>query len=250
MLAAPRWPCDCMPTYELLSFASDDALVGAVARRWLERLAARRNKNAPYCVALSGGRIAKKFFAAVAERAQAPSVPLTEVHFFWGDERCVAPSDAESNFALAKAHLLDPLGIPPDKIHRVRGEISPKRAAAEAEAEICRIAPMNAAGQPVLDLILLGMGEDGHVASLFPGAWDEVVRSKSVYVPVVAPKPPPQRITVTFATIAVARQAWVLASGAGKENALRESLSASGNTPLARVLQMRQSSLIFSNIAK
>jgi len=145
-------------------------------------------------------------------------------------------------------YLLDPLEIQQDKIHRVRGEIPPERAAGEAEAEMCRIAPMNTEGRPVLDLIVLGMGEDGHVASLFPGAPEEVVRCKSVYLPVVAPKPPPRRITISFATIAAARQVWVLASGEGKEHALGESLSVNGKTPLARVVQERARTVIFTDI--
>jgi 6-phosphogluconolactonase len=238
-----------MPNHELFSFANDDALAGAVANRWLDELAVRADDPTPYCVALSGGRIAKKFFAAVAERAPTRSVSFGHVHFFWADERCVPPTDAESNFGLAKAHLLDPLAISPDKIHRVRGEISPKWAAAEAEAEICRIAAVNDSGQPVLDLVLLGMGEDGHVASLFPGASEEAVRSKSVYLPVIASKPPPQRITLNFAALAAAPRAWVLASGAGKQSALRESLSADGRTPLARVLQARGQTIIFTDMA-
>jgi 6-phosphogluconolactonase len=237
-----------MPNYELFSFATDDALAGAVASRWLDELASQTDDPTPYCVALSGGRIAKKFFAAVAQRAPTRSVSFGYVHFFWADERCVPPTDAESNFGLAKAHLLDPLAISPDKIHRVRGEISPKWAAAEAEAEICRIAPVNGAGQPVLDLVFLGMGEDGHVASLFPGVLEEAVRSRSVYLPVVASKPPPQRMTINFAALAAARQVWVLASGAGKESALRESLSTDGRTPLARVLATRAKTMIFADI--
>ena len=237
-----------MSNYELFSFATDDALAEAVASRWLDELAAQADDPAPYCVALSGGRIAKKLFAAVAERAPARSVSLGHVHFFWADERCVPPTDVESNFGLAKAHLLGPLAISPDKIHRVRGEISPRWAAAEAEAEICRIAPVNGSGQPVLDLIFLGMGEDGHVASLFPGVLEEAIRSKSVYLPVVASKPPPQRITINFAALAAARRVWVLASGAGKESALRESLSTDGRTPLARVLRAREQTIIFTDM--
>jgi len=237
-----------MPSHELFSFATDDALAGAVANRWLDELAARADDPTPFCVALSGGRIAKKFFAAVAERAPTRSVSFGHVHFFWADERCVPPTDAESNFGLAKANLLDPLGISPDKIHRVRGEISPRWAAAEAEAEICRIAPVNGSGQPVLDLIFLGMGEDGHVASLFPGVLEEAMRSKSVYLPVVASKPPPQRITINFAPLAAARRVWVLASGAGKESALRESFSTDGRTPLARVLRAREQTIIFTDM--
>jgi 6-phosphogluconolactonase len=238
-----------MPNHELFSFATDDALAGAVADRWLDELAARTDDPAPYCVALSGGRIAKKFFAAVARRAPTRPVSFGHVHFFWADERCVPPTDAESNFGLAKAHLLDPLAISPDKIHRVRGEIAPKWAAAEAEAEICRIAPMNGSGQPVLDLVFLGMGEDGHVASLFPGALEEAVRSKSVYLPVVALKPPPQRITLNLAALAAARRVWVLASGPGKENALRQSLATDGKTPLALALQARRQTIVFSDLA-
>jgi len=239
-----------MLNHQLFSFATDDALAGAVASRWLDELAGRPDNLTPYCVALSGGRIANKFFAAVAERAATTSFSFRGVHFFWADERCVAPTDAESNFGLAKAHLLDPLAISPDKIHRVRGEISPQWAAAEAEAEICRIAPMNRSGQPVLDLIFLGMGEDGHVASLFPGALEEAIRTKSVYLPVVASKPPPQRITLNLAALAAAHQVWVLVSGAGKQSALRESLSADGRTPLARLLAARAKTMIFANITK
>jgi 6-phosphogluconolactonase len=238
-----------MPHYDLISCANDGALAVAVADRWLKALAARFNSRAPYCVALSGGRIAGKFLAVVSERARARNVPFDNVHFFWGDERCVPPTDADSNFLLAKTHLLDPLAIPPDRIHRIRGEISPDRAATEAEAEICRIAPMNAGGQPALDLIFLGMGEDGHVASLFPGAPTEVAGSKPVYRPVVAVKPPPQRITINFATLAAAREVWVLASGAGKETALRASLSPDGDTPLASVLAERDQTIIFTDIA-
>ena len=238
-----------MPNHELLSFATADALAAAVAERWLEELAPRADDATPYCVALSGGRIAKNFFTAVARQAPTTSASFGHVHFFWSDERCVPPADAESNFGLAKAHLLVPLGISPDKIHRVRGEIDAKWAAVEAEAEMCRIAPMNGSGQPVLDLVFLGMGEDGHVASLFPGASEETVRSRSVYLPVVASKPPPQRITLTFAALAAARQVWVLASGAGKEHALRDSLSANGKTPLARVLHARRRTIIFTDIA-
>lgn len=237
-----------MQRYELISFPSDEALAVAVAERWLEGLSASLQNGAPYCVAFSGGRIAKRFFAAVAEQARDCADFRGRVHFFWTDERCVPPTDAESNFAIARELLLAPLQVPSDRIHRIRGEIAPERAAAEAEAEICRIAPLNGSGQPVLDLAFLGMGEDGHVASLFPDTPSEVTDGEAVYVPVVAAKPPPKRISINYSTLAAAREVWVLASGAGKEEALRASLSPKGKTPLARVLQLRQKTLIFSDI--
>jgi 6-phosphogluconolactonase len=236
-------PGDSMAKSELITFETDDALASAVATRWLDESAA--SQNSFQCVAVSGGRIAKKFFTAVADQAERRSVSFADVHFFWADERCVPPTDAESNFLLARAHLLDPLQIQPDRIHRIRGEIAPQHAAAEAEAEICRIAPLDGAGCPILDLIFLGMGEDGHVASLFPDASEG--NNTAVYFPVVAAKPPPNRITISYATLVAARRVWVLVSGAGKERALRESLSPQGKTPLGRVVQARSRTLIFSD---
>ena len=236
-----------MGNFELISFGTDEALASAVALQWVEVLSGRTDPGLFY-VALSGGRVARKFFIAAGEHIGQRSVPISQVHFFWADERCVPPTDPESNFALARRYLLDRLSIQPDRIHRLRGEISPEQAAAEAEAEICRIAPPNREGLPVLDLVLLGMGEDGHVASLFPGVAERVLGVSSVYLPVVGPKPPPNRLTMTFVALAAAKQVWVLASGSGKERALKESLSPDGKTPLARLLRLRSNTLIFSDV--
>ena len=240
-----------MNNVELISFPDEQALAEAAAEQWLDQLGTRSQREpTPYCVALSGGRIAKHFFGAVA-RLTAPDIgPLGSVHFFWSDERCVPPDDPESNFAMARDFLLTPLRIPEDQIHRVRGEDAPALAAVRAEAELRRIAPAQGDGQPLLDLIFLGMGEDGHVASLFPGESEEAMADKAAYRPVTATKPPPQRITMGYATIAVARQTWVLASGAGKETALRESLTPADHTPLARILRLRRHTRIFTNILK
>ncbi|PAW81687.1 MAG: 6-phosphogluconolactonase [Pedosphaera sp. Tous-C6FEB] len=199
-------------------------------------------------VALSGGRIAKDFFSAVARQAKERGQSLTQVHFFWADERCVPPDHAESNYRSAAELLFAPLGLPSQNIHRIRGEEEPERAAREAEAELRRFASTNPAGQPVLDLILLGMGEDGHVASLFPGEAAEAINSPAAYRTVTASKPPPRRITLGYAAIVAARNIWVMASGAGKETALRSSLAEAGQTPLARVLQQRPDTRIFTDI--
>lgn len=238
-----------MRNAELVHFDSDAELASAVARAWLDEVAAAWWAGKPYCVALSGGRITLKLFVAVIGQSKARNLSLAGVDFFWADERCVPPSDAESSFAAADQFFFQPLGIAADRIHRIRGEASPEEAAQHAEAELCRIAPLNADGQPVLDLILLGMGEDGHVASLFPGAPETILTDKAVYRVVRnSPKPPPVRITLGYAAIATARQAWVLASGVGKEAALRESLKPDGQTPLARVLRTRFGTKVFTDI--
>lgn len=233
----------------VLRFGNDAALAAAVAGAWLDDMAARATPNRPYCVALSGGRITLKFFAAMIEAVRGRGTSLAGVEFFWADERCVPPADGESSFGAAEKIFFQPLGIAPEKIHRIRGEAAPEFAAQQAEAEICRIAPLNAGGQPILNLIFLGMGEDGHVASLFPGE-PKMERASAATYRVVrnSPKPPPTRVTLGYPAIFAAEQVWVLASGTGKEAALRESLNPAGHTPLARVLKAHPRARIFTDI--
>jgi len=234
---------------ELLRFSSAEELAAAVAARWVETLARRVDPAENHTVALPGGRIAAGFFAKVVSLIRERQVSIAGVHFFWGDERCVPPDSAESNFAPALAGLLSPLNVAPDQIHRIRGEADPVFALAEADAELCRVASLNADGMPVLDLVLLGMGEDGHVASLFPNAFPRAVAARVPFMHVTdSPKPPPGRISLSYAALAAAREVWVLASGKGKEAALRASLSSAGTTPLARVIGSRLTTRIFTDI--
>lgn len=239
-----------MKQFELIPCLTADELAGTVVSAWLAEIEAANRVAKSHHVALSGGRIAQKLFAFSAEQARARTMSFKHVHFFWADERCVPPENAESNFRVARDLLFAPLGIPETQVHRILGETSPEIAAAKAEEEIRRIVPLNNAGQPVLDLVLLGMGEDGHVASLFPGEPEELRSSQAVYRVVKdSPKPPPNRVTLGYQAIAAAEEVWVLASGAGKEDALRNSLELSGRTPLAQVLKLRRQTIIFTDVA-
>ena len=239
-----------MQNFELLSFASADELASRAARAWLDEIEAANRAGKTHCVALSGGRITQKFFAAVVEQNKTRKISFDGVHFFWADERCVPPTDPDSNFKMANELLFLPLNISAEKIHRLRGEDTPSVAVKIAESELCRIAPKNKNHQPVLDLIFLGMGEDGHVASLFP---DSPANILDIAVPFLvvenSPKPPPTRISMSYKTIFAAKNIVILVSGAGKEAALRTSLQPDGRTPLARVLQSRPVK-IFSDLAK
>lgn len=158
-----------MKNFELISYPGPDELAGAAASAWLHEVESANRAGKSHLVALSGGRITQKFFLSTAEKALARGISFRHVHFFWADERCVPPTDPESNFKMADDLLFAPLKISEGQIHRLRGELDPEVAVAEANSEISKVAP-NENGGPVLDLIFLGMGEDGHVASLFQNA--------------------------------------------------------------------------------
>jgi len=221
-------------------FGGPQELAQAAANKWCRQVAEAKN---PFTVALSGGRIANDFFREIAARAR-QNEGIRQAHFFWADERCIPPDHADSNYRVARELLFEPLQIEPSHIHRIRGEDDPAKAAEAASDEVLRIAPLNSVGQPILDWVFLGMGEDGHVASLFPG----VEPRPGIYYDVIGPKPPPRRITLSYDVLAAAREVWVLVSGSGKEAALRESVRPGGTTPLARVLRTRKGTEIFSDI--
>ena len=235
--------------WEIVQHKDPTTLVDGVALAWLEWLRSGMGSPRRRSVALGGGRVFGRFLAAAASLLQADPAAWQSLDFFWGDERCVPPDSADSNFRLAQESFLQPLRVVPQHVHRLRGEATPAEAARAAEA-ILRIATGTRPGAtPELDLIFLGMGEDGHVASLFPEAPPEVTESTAVYLPVIGPKPPPQRLTFSYPVLARAREVWIIASGAGKEAAWRESLRPDGNTPMARVLRERRHTRIFTDIS-
>ncbi|MGI8965375.1 MAG: 6-phosphogluconolactonase, partial [Limisphaerales bacterium] len=167
--------------FELKTFGNSAELAQTVAGLWLDMVERLRQQNLSHTVAFSGGRIAAEFFMRAATRSIIREISFAQVDFFWADERCVPPGNPESNFFLAN-DLLASQKISPGKIHRLRGEIEPAIALAEANAEIFKTISQRKNGLPVLDLILLGVGPDGHVASLFPDASLEVVSCQSPFL--------------------------------------------------------------------
>lgn len=239
-----------MNPYEIRQFSSDAEVATAAAQAWLQEIRNANQAARPYSIALAGGRIARKFYEAIVTQAEAVRPQFAAVHFFWSDERCLPPTDPESNYRLAEDHLFSPLEIPRANIHRILGEEPPDFAATEAEAEVSRLVELNAAGMPLLDLVVLGLGEDGHVASLFPDAPPAIVTSHRSYLHIEnSPKPPACRVTLTYEALAAARRVYVLASGTGKAEALRNSLNPPAMTPLGRVLRARTQTTIFTDIS-
>jgi 6-phosphogluconolactonase len=198
-------------------------------------------------VALSGGRIARPFYDAVVKACGGRDLFGT-VHFFWADERCVPATDPENNYRTAREALFAPLAIREENIHRIRGEVEAQYAVPEAEAELCRLMPMSSSGQPILDLVILGMGEDGHVASLFPEEPETMVADPRVFRKVQASKPPPDRITLGYQPLLLAKEVWVLASGQGKADAFRRLKMGDMALPITRVVAGRQSTTMYHDL--
>ncbi len=217
-------------------FMTVDAMVQEVAGRWVDWVATGVGGS----VALSGGRVAAQFFGATVGAVRARGVAWLGWDCFWADERCVPPGDERSNYFEAERSLLGPLAWEEARVHRVRGEVDPDLAARECEIALKRV--VGEAG--VLDLVILGMGEDGHVASLFPG--QELEGGGEIYRAVVGPKPPPRRVTLTLPVLLRARQVWVMVSGEGKREVLERALGGDERLPLGRVVRGRSVTQVFS----
>ena len=176
-------------------------------------------------LALAGGGTPRPVYELLATSAYARRVHWAEVHVFWGDERCVPPDDAASNYRMAREALLDHVPLPPGNVHRMRGELEPPRAASEYEALLRRTFGGQPPGSPAsgFDVVLLGLGDDGHTASLFPGgqAVREMERwALAEYVDTLAA----WRLTLTPAVLNAAREVVFIVSGAAKAGALQRVL--------------------------
>jgi 6-phosphogluconolactonase len=237
-----------MRNLHLRPLGTPEEIAQTAARDLVGLLKGRGDLSIPFGLALSGGRIARTFYEAICVLAKTSD--FENVHFFWADERCVPPSDPENNYATARQYLLEPLRIQEETIHRIRGDVDPKYAVEEAEAELCRLMPLTEMGQPILDGVILGMGEDGHVASLFPAEPLAMVDDARVYRKVIATKPPPDRITLGYQPIIVAKEVWVLASGRAKAEALERVSNGDQALPLARVVARRTGTIVYHEAAR
>jgi len=173
-----------------------------------------------FTLALSGGSTPRALYARLAEPAQATRMDWGRVHLFWGDERCVPPTDGSSNYRMANEALLSKVPIPPANVHRIHGEDEP-RAAANAYETLLRSC---FAGAATFDLVLLGMGSNGHTASLFPGltALDETERWVAAEL---VPEVGMWRVTLTAPAINAAARVLFLVAGRDKAATLRDVLS-------------------------
>jgi 6-phosphogluconolactonase len=190
-----------------------EAAVAFVADRASEAIARR----GLFTLALAGGGTPKPVYERLAMPDVAGAIEWSRVHVFFGDERCVPPDDPQSNFRMAREALLARVPIPDENVHRVRGEDPPTVAAEEAERSLRDVVP--AAPVPSLDLVFLGLGDDGHTASLFPDTAALGEQSRLVVANFVE-KLSSWRVTFTAPLINAARDVVFLVEGAGKAAAL------------------------------
>jgi 6-phosphogluconolactonase len=204
----------------LLTFADPEAAAVHAATELARVLQEAVDLRGVAHLSLAGGSTPRPAYFLLAGLLE----DWSAVELWYGDERCVAPEDPESNHLLVSCTLLAGLPDAPEGPceHRVLGELGPEAAAHAYEAQLrARVIPAEEGGLPALDVALLGLGEDGHTASLFPGHPEVDDDSGALCLPVRdAPKPPPERVTLSLPVLRAARCCLLLVTGAGKASAL------------------------------
>jgi 6-phosphogluconolactonase len=220
-------------TPEVFVHPDGDLLAAAVAARTITRLVDAVSSAGTAHLVLTGGGISTKVLTALAAAPARDAVDWRLVNFWWGDERFEATGDPERNETGARSALLDHVSVDPARVHAIPGPDGPDgddpdAAAARYAAALAAAArPEDHAVVPSFDILMLGIGPEGHVASIFPespAAYDE----RSVVAVRNSPKPPPTRISLTFPSIQAAREVWILASGGEKAEAVAMALSGAG----------------------
>ena len=195
-------------------FATPDDLAKGFAEDLLRMITESTKINKTFTIALSGGSTPEILFNFLSSD-YAGSVPWHQIHIFWSDERCVAPDDPQSNYGMALRTLLSKIEIPGVNIHRIMGEENPEEEALRYSSEIV-LNTRTRKGRPVFDLVLLGLGEDGHTASIFPGH-PELLESDKTCEVAYHPVTGQERITLTGRVINNAEAVAFLVTGRKKE---------------------------------
>ncbi|MBY4639830.1 6-phosphogluconolactonase [Gluconacetobacter entanii] len=196
--------------------------VQAVARhmaKWLTEQALAK-KDGPFVLALSGGSTPRWLYRALASADYRDRFPWAHTQFFFGDERFVPEDDADSNYNMAKTEMLAHVPVPPANVHPIPTSGDPAQAAAMYQTELEKVygAKVLEPGRPLFDVVMLGLGDNGHTASLFPR--QPVLREKKLWVSTCVPDDAPHtRITLTYPAIHSSRHVVFMLAGAGKREA-------------------------------
>ena len=205
-------------------FDDIDQLSAAVGEAIAELVNSATQAGRPFTIALSGGSTPKRLYECLAKPPLIEKINWSGVKIFFGDERAVPPTDEQSNYLMAKTALFDHLPIPSENIYRIQAELEDQKKAAKLyQQALLDNLDRNAKGKPVFDLVLLGLGDDGHTASLFPGT--PILEEKSQFVNAVyVPKLHSWRLSITYPVINHAKRIFVLAAGDSKADILHDIL--------------------------
>lgn len=208
-----------------------DVLAAAVAARLLTRLVDAQSVRGEASVVLTGGGVGIALLEHVAQSPARAAVDWRAVDVWWGDERFLPSGDAERNETQARKALLDQVPVNPERVHPMPaadGDLQPESAAYCSAADLARASrPEHHGAVPMFDVLLLGVGPDAHVASLFPEE-PALYEERTVVAVRGAPKPPPTRISLTLPAIRSAAEVWLVVSGEDKAGAVRLALSDAG----------------------
>jgi len=208
-------------------YENTDVLARQAAHRLTELSREAIRSSGRFTLVLSGGATPKKLYERLAEAEFCGKLDWDSIHIFWGDERCVPPDHPESNYGTAVRSLIDRVPLPPRNVHPIRGEMEPQQAATAYEKELRTFffpRYAEAPGVPGFDLVLLGMGEDGHTASLFPKS--AALHEQKCWALAVE-RPGSWRVTLTPRVINAARDVLFLVAGSEKAGCLKEVLQGS-----------------------
>jgi len=197
----------------------------------LVKLVSQKNE---FFLCLSGGRTPEIIFQTISKKYK-NKINWAKVHLFWGDERIVPPDDNESNYGMTKKYLLNFINIPEENIHRIRGENDPEKEAVRYSEEIKNNVPFNS-GYPDFDLIMLGLGEDGHTASIFPNQMN-LLHSEKICEVAIHPSNGQKRITLSGNVINNAKEITILVTGKSKSEILKKVLTEKNNALPAEFIQ-------------
>ncbi len=214
-----------MPNEEIRILPDLETVSQAAARMFTSAAEVSITMKGIFSVAISGGATPARSYEILGSPAFTGRVAWPKVHIFWADERCVRPENEESNFYLARRTLLSRVDLPPDNIHRVRGEEGSRKGALLYEEEMKRF--FGAKRVPVFDLIILGLGKDGHTASLFPGS-SALRAGRRLAAPAQGGEGGLERVTLTLPVINNASRVIFLVSGPQKAGIVKEILGGSG----------------------
>ncbi len=237
-------PREILPGVSVCADAAE--LARTAARQFVDWAWQSIAKQGHFYVALSGGSTPRELYRVLASNEFRGQVDWARVHLFWGDERAVPADSPESNYGMARRELLLRVPIPPANVHRMEAEdVNIGRAAHKYEATLREFLPLDDRGFPRFDLILLGVGPEGHTASLFPGAKLLRETSRWVSTPLV-PKLGARRMTLTLPVLEAARRVLFLVSGAEKAAILQEVLCGHPEPPLpAQLVKPREGERLF-----